>query len=167
MTLSLLQPTRTESLSENNDSSHDTRRPIKFDVTIHLSNIGERMRMNITWYTPTQTSYLQVIFSRSRFHLQKLQVIFSRSGFHLQKLMIFKLDSTQIDSSPEIIGKMYSCPVFTTNMKLKYLTDIELLWNLKKMMLYLLPSGYIAVTMIRGHSNLLQGYATSHNHLKT
>ena len=37
--LSLLQPTRTESLSENNDSSHDTRRPIKFDVTIHLSNI--------------------------------------------------------------------------------------------------------------------------------
>ena len=29
MTLSLLQPTRTESLSENNDSSHDTRRPIK------------------------------------------------------------------------------------------------------------------------------------------
>ena len=39
MTLSLLQPTRTESLSENNDSSHDTRRPIKFDVTIHLSNI--------------------------------------------------------------------------------------------------------------------------------
>ena len=39
MALSLLQPTRTESLSENNDSSHDTRRPIKFDVTIHLSNI--------------------------------------------------------------------------------------------------------------------------------
>ena len=38
MALSLLQPTRTES-SENNDSSHDTRRPIKFDVTIHLSNI--------------------------------------------------------------------------------------------------------------------------------
>ena len=34
---SLLQPTRTESLSENNDSSHDTRRPIKFDVTIYLS----------------------------------------------------------------------------------------------------------------------------------
>ena len=39
MTLSLLQPTRTESLSENYDSSRDTRRPIKFDVTIHLSNI--------------------------------------------------------------------------------------------------------------------------------
>ena len=37
--LSLLQPTRIQSLSENNDSSHDTRRPIKFDVTIHLSNI--------------------------------------------------------------------------------------------------------------------------------
>ena len=39
MTLLLLQPTRTVSLSENNDSSHDTRRPMKFDGTIHLSNI--------------------------------------------------------------------------------------------------------------------------------
>ena len=79
-TLSLLQPTRTESLSENNDSSHDTRRPIKFDVTIHLSNIK---------VFSTDLSFILILFVNIDHELQCLVRVYAIGNNTEQKVIYY------------------------------------------------------------------------------